>query len=232
MKKLFLFSLSVFSFGMVALAQEKASETRNVDPFTGVAAHDGVNVYISLGTQKVEVKADSDIISKVKTVVKNGVLNVETDLDWSDYKWSGTPSVNVYVTLPSINHVSASGGSDVYSGSVIKSSDLKIRSSGGADVKLELDAEKIDVSSSGGSDIELRGTAVNAKMDASGGSDIDAARLKVQVCEVEASGGADISVNVEKEINARASGGADISYEGNPGKVNVSESGGGDISKE
>lgn len=231
MKKTLFSSVLILS-GLLVQAQDKISEIRTVSAFTGVEAHDGINLYIAMGPQKVEVKATSDILPKVETEVENGVLSLEVDMDWSNFTWGGSPSIDVYVTLPSVNLISGSGGSDVLSGSIIKSSQLKVRSSGGADVKLELEVDKLDVNSSGGADTELRGKANNATMDASGGSDIDASKLLVKICDVEASGGADVDVNVEKELTASASGGGDITYSGNPTKVNKSESGGGDISKE
>ena len=46
------------------------------------------------------------------------------------------------------------------------------------------------------------------------GSDFSGYSLSVDICNVEASGGSDIYITVNKELSARASGGSDVYYKG------------------
>lgn len=68
---------------------------------------------------------------------------------------------------------------------------------------------------SGGSDVSISGSTGRLTVDASGGSDFKGYELSADICNVEASGGSDIYVTVNKELSARASGGSDVFYKGN-----------------
>jgi hypothetical protein len=87
----------------------------------------------------------------------------------------------------------------------------------------------LEVDVSGGADVILIGSTEYLKAETSGGSDLKAMDLIAQRAELRASGGSDIKIHVEDELDAKASGGADIIYTGNPGIVNTSTSASGDI---
>ena len=68
--------------------------------------------------------------------------------------------------------------------------------------------------------------------NASSGSDIKAGDLKAESSKVQASSGADITVNTAKELRAIASSGGNIKYFGNPDIVNKNDSPSGSIRKQ
>jgi hypothetical protein len=57
--------------------------------------------------------------------------------------------------------------------------------------------------------------ANDLNVDASGGSDFKGYELATDVCNLQASGGSDIYITINKELNAEASGGSDVFYKGN-----------------
>ena len=73
---------------------------------------------------------------------------------------------------------------------------------------------ELKVDASGGSDLNISGEAKNLTLDASGGSDFKGYDLTVDICNLQASGGSDIYITVNKEMTADASGGSDIFYKG------------------
>ena len=68
-------------------------------------------------------------------------------------------------------------------------------------------------------------------INASGGSDFKGYELTADICNLEASGGSDVYVTVNKELKAEASGGSDVFYKGNASVREVKSSGSSSIKK-
>ena len=215
--------------GLYQFSFSQVSEKRETASFTGVSVGSGLTAYVSQGSQLVELKGDEEYIKKVTTTVKDNVLYV--NVENMGLNWNFGEKVKIYVSAPEFSYIGSSGGANVFSGNIIKSKDLTLKSSGGADLKLEVEADMLTAECSGGADMELRGKAGSLDAECSGGADIEAADLVSANCKARASGGADMKVHATQSLVARASGGADIYYKGNPEKLDKSESGGGDISK-
>ncbi len=202
-------------------------DTRKVGSFDRISAASGLDVYLTQGNStSVVVEADENLLAQIKTEVRGSTLKMYVDK--SIYK---ATAMKVHVTMRDIEGISSSGGSDVYSENTISSDDLEIVTSGGSDVKLVIDVDELDCVSSGGSDAILKGNVRHASFSSSGGSDIEAKELRVQVCDISASGGADVTVHVEEAVDVNASGASDVYLYGNPAKQNVSTSGASDFHK-
>ncbi|MFL5810265.1 MAG: GIN domain-containing protein, partial [Flavisolibacter sp.] len=74
------------------------------------------------------------------------------------------------------------------------------------------------------------GASSDLKVDASGGSDFHGYDLVTETCTVEASGGSDIDITVNKELSAEASGASDVSWKGSATVKKVKASGAGSVS--
>ncbi|UKJ07735.1 head GIN domain-containing protein [Solitalea lacus] len=220
-----------FSLKNTVTKKTDQTETRNVSGFHGIKVSAGIDVYITQGTtEKVTVTADDDVIGKIKTVVKNGVLEIyEEKSSWSSWSWNNQTR-KVYVTAKDLNSIVASSGSDVSSTNQIKANKLFTEASSGADLKLNLNVNELICETSSGSDAELSGTAKSFNVKSSSGSDVDAYKLTSTICVAQASSGSDIDITVTQQLTADASSGGDISYKGNPKNVKKNESSGGDIS--
>jgi len=199
--------------------------TRSVTGVQSVAVGSGIDLYLSQGNQeKLEVEADQNLHEYLKTELTGSHLKI-----YMDRRVRNARTLKVYLTVKEIDHLSASGGSDVYSQSVLKVKSLTLKCSGGSDVDLELETGNLSVETSGGSDARLKGVADTFFTTTSGGSDMKAADLKATKCTIEASGGSDAWVLVTSELDIHASGGSDVYYSGNPEKVNSKSSGGSDV---
>lgn len=204
------------------------TENRSVGSFDQIVVSSGIDLYITQGSSTgVKVEADDNIIPIIKTEVKGNTLKV-----YSEKGWRNAKKVRVNVTMPSIQGISASGGSDVYSVGSLKADNLSLKGSGGSDLNLNLQVEHLDCSVSGGSDAELEGAAAEIHMTASGGSDIEAYGLKAKTCTVSASGGSDAYVNVTEKIDLSASGGSDIHHKGGAEVGRKSVSGSSDVHRQ
>ncbi|MGE0018142.1 MAG: head GIN domain-containing protein [Draconibacterium sp.] len=231
MKQISLF-LAALVIGLAALAgNSDKTETRNVSNFKGVDVSAGIDLYITMGeTESVKIIADDDIIEKIITEVKDGVLHIYVKQNnW--FNWTGNETRKAYVTIKELNKIEASSGADVNSENTLKGEELKINVSSGAEVEVDVYYKNLEVSTSSGSDAKLTGKVKNLEASSSSGSDISAKELESVVCKASASSGSDITVNVSDELYASASSGADINYYGNPSVKDIDESSGGDVSR-
>ncbi|HBH22608.1 MAG TPA: DUF2807 domain-containing protein [Cytophagales bacterium] len=210
-------------------AMAQSSETRELRGFEEVSVGSGINLYIKQGEEYyVEVIAeDRDDLEKIKTEVVGGRLKISYKRSGWGFNWNN--KMEVRVTMPDIYEINASGGADVYGVNLIRTKDLELGASGGADIKLEVEVGNLILNSSGGSDIELSGKALFLEGQSSGGSDIKAYDLRVKRAKLNASGGSDIQITVIEELEANASGGSDIYYKGNPTKVRSNSGASGDV---
>ena len=218
MKKL-LFSLLVTGLITTASAQKTINdanaEKRNVSGFHAIEVGGGIDLYLSQGEEAVAVSASkNEYRARIKTEVKNGVLkiwyewNSNLRFDWSNHK------LKAYVSFKDIDRLEGSGGSDISIDGSIKVAKLALEISGGSDFDGKVETSELEIQASGGSDVRISGKATRLAIDASGGSDFKGYDLASDICNVEASGGSDIQVTVNKELSANASGGSDVYYKG------------------
>jgi hypothetical protein len=199
--------------------------TRPVESFDGVKASAGINVFLFQGNEeKVVVEADENLLDCIKTEVKGSTLHC-----YIDCNIHFSTEMNVYVNYNMLSKIDASSGSDVFGETTIKTESLTIEVSSGADVKVEVDAQKIYCDVNSGSDATIKGKADHFKGSASSGADIKAQDLKVGTCDVSTSSAGDIKITVTESIDADASSGGDITYYGNPTREHIEESSGGDV---
>ena len=82
----------------------------------------------------------------------------------------------------------------------------------------------LDVDLSGASDVFISGIASKVNVKCTGASDVHGYGLVTDFCTINASGASDITITVNKELNAKASGASNIFYKGN-GELKQNESG-------
>jgi len=219
---------SVLAVQTPLTAQDR--DVRNLSGFHSVSVGGGLDLFLRRGdTFVVEVETDEEP-SEIITEVRDGTLDVRRDRSWFD--WFGdNDEGEVYVTMPTLQALTASGGSDVRVEGSFAGDALRVTASGGSDVEIDAAVNSVDVQASGGSDVELTGSARSARVQSSGGSDVNAGGFTADEVNVESSGGSDVSISVRNSIAGHASGGSDITYTGQPGSVNVEASGGGEVTR-
>ncbi|HQU53588.1 MAG TPA: DUF2807 domain-containing protein, partial [Saprospiraceae bacterium] len=111
----------------------------------------------------------------------------------------------------------------------LKANSFTIQASGGSDLKMDISVENLVCTVSGGADLDLSGSALTIKLDCSGGSDTKARDLRTQNATIEASGGADVYLTVNGELDVEASGASDVTVYGKPRVTHQSSSGAADI---
>jgi hypothetical protein len=228
-----LLTASIFCFGQsTKVIEDKNAETRNVSGFHAIHVQSGIDLYLTQGAEEAVAVSANDVEyrNRIKTEVEDGVLKIY--MDHSGFHWNmGNKKLKAYVSIKAIDGLEASGGSDVYLQETIKSEKLHIGLSGGSDLKGKVDVREMSINQSGGSDVDLSGSVNDLRVEASGGSDLHGYELVTNYCKINATGGSDSHITVNKELKAEASGGSDIYYKGT-GVVNeIRSSGSSSVTK-
>jgi hypothetical protein len=223
--------IGLCTFSQSKLIGDRNAQKRNVSGFHAISVSGGIDLYLSQGDEAVAVSAsDIDMRNRIRTVVENGVLKIYLDREGFHWSW-GSTHMKAYVSVKTLDHLEASGGSDVFTETMIRSDKLGVHLSGGSDMKAQVSSSDLSIEQSGGSDVSISGNVANLSIDASGGSDFHGYDLASDYCDIEASGGSDMYITVNKELNVSASGGSDVHYKGNAVIRKMSTSGSSGISK-
>jgi hypothetical protein len=202
------------------------TQERKTESFSGIKVSTGVDVYLKQGEADgtLKVEADENLQEYILTEVRNGILNVYTEVNIREAERK-----RVYVTMKEVTSIGATSAGDVIGESPIKTDNIKLSASSAGDIKLEIYAKdiKIDISSSG--DMTLTGETEWLKADLSSAGDLNAYELKVREADISASSAGDADVTVTERITARASSAGDINYRGQPKYVDAHSSSAGGV---
>ena len=208
-------------------------ELRTVKEFHGISVSDGIDVFLSQGSQEtVAVSADDlKIRDRIRTEVEDGVLKIW--LDRKGWHWStGKNKMRAYVSFTSLNRLRGSGASNMYVDGVVAASSLSIDLSGASDFKGAIQVGELKLDLSGASDAHITGTVKgNTSVNSSGASDLKGFELVTETCSAHASGASDIRITVNKELSVQASGASGIYYKGDAVIREMHSSGASNISR-
>lgn len=206
-------------------------EVRNVGPFSGIKASDGIDIYLSQSDDyALGVSAsDKKYLDGIKTEIKNDVLVIT--YDGSSFKYNNNRKLRAYISFKNIESLEASGACNyIISGTLVVNS-LRIKLSGASQIKGAANIQNLQIDISGASLVQANGTVQNLKINASGASDIKSYALTADNCVADLSGASDVKITVNKSLVAKASGASTLYYKGNPEKKDVSSEGASTISQ-
>jgi len=219
MKKLILAIMICLTAGIVSAQDvvviDPNASVRNLDAdFNKIKLSGGIDLYLSQSAEMaVAVSAvDEKNTAGIKTIVKDGVLNIYFD---GDKNWKNrNRKLRAYVSFKELENIHASGGSDIIVSGTIAVTALEIQLSGACDFKGKVTVNRLKLNLSGASDVRISGTAGRVDIESSGASDVKGYDLVTDICNANASGASDINITVNKEISAHASGASDIHFKG------------------
>ncbi|MBK7434694.1 MAG: DUF2807 domain-containing protein [Chitinophagaceae bacterium] len=238
MKKLFLF-LTIFASTLFTKTQNDIVVNPNAEvrPFTGsfhaIRVSGSIDLFLSQSEQvSMAISASEDRFKEgIKTVAENGVLRIyyEGEKSWS----SKNRKLKVYISFRELDKIEASGASDVRVIGKISVPVLSLVLSGASDFRGAVKTDSLLMNLSGASDVSIEGTSNTVRIESSGASDVKGYGLVTDYCTASASGASDITITVNKELNAHASGASDIYFKGtglireihNSGASNVARKG-------
>jgi hypothetical protein len=229
MKKIILavFAVSAMVVGY-GQSDDGGKQTRQVSGFNGVDVSGGIDLYLSSGPESVAVSASSSKVrDHIITEVENGILHIHLENNW--HGGFGNPKMKAYVSISKLKYLEASGGGDIYFENLITTDELKLNLSGGGDLKGKLNASRLEIEQSGGSSVDLTGNVGTLNLESSGGGSLKGYGLVTDYTTINASGGSDSELTVNKDLKVFASGGCDIRYKGGAKVSTIKTSGGGSV---
>lgn len=139
--------------------------------------------------------------------------------------------VKVKVYYKNIRVIRAHAGAELEATESLAGDALEIRTSSGADVLLDIKANKLEASATEGAILQLRGEVENLKVSASTGGQLRAFDLNAKNTYARAGTGGEVSVMALESLDANASLGGQIEYKGDPDERNRKTMLGGNVRK-
>ena len=222
--------LLVSSCNMISGNGNIRTEKRNTGNFSSVKTSGSIDVEINSGdAYAVSAEDDDNLLPYIVTEVNDGTLNIH---------YKNNTSVNndhakVYVTVPSLDKVIASGSADITIRDILKNPQkIEMSVSGSGSIKGGLDAPAVSVDVSGSGNVDLKGRTKDFDCSVSGSGDINCGGLQSENTTVTVSGSGNAHVFASVHLSASAHGSGDIYYGGNPSNPEIHTSGSGSVQAE
>lgn len=219
-----LFTAIFLAFTVSISAQIK--DERTVDKFTSIGMSIHGDLYLSQGSpQKVVLEADEDILKKIVTEVKDGMLKIK----FSEYNIRTKSPIKIWITMSEVDGLYLSGSGSLNAETAIKSGEMEMSVSGSGKINIkELTCDEIDVAISGSGNLNLGGSADEMNVAISGSGSCTADQFTVEEASIQISGSGSCKINAVKDMEAAISGSGTVYYVGNP-TIDASVSGSGKV---
>lgn len=209
--------LALVPISLMAQSSKVVKEKRSLSGFSAINISSGWDAVLTQGQYfSVTIEANQESMDNLRIEVKNETLYVSSDRKFRFLDIFRSRSSNirkVHVTLPELQKITASGGSDILPQTQFSTENMKIVMSGGSDLKsLSLDCQSLDCKMSGGSDASIHlVNGENVKINSSGGSDVSLSGLRAALVDLQTSGGSDVKLEgASTNLQVNASGGSDV----------------------
>jgi hypothetical protein len=181
-----------------------AVEERPVTGFDAISVSGGARLVLRQADhESLTVEADDNLLSQVESEVRDGRLF----LGWRPgTSVTTTHALRFEVTARAVSTIVGTGGAQVDA--------------------TDIDTPSLRVDVSGGARLRAEGRADRLEVTAAGGGGYDGASLRSRSAVVRASGGGWAIVDATEEVDASAHGGGWVSYAGAP-RVRQDSTGGG-----
>ncbi|MBA9073348.1 hypothetical protein GGR22_001474 [Flavobacterium gossypii] len=223
MKKILLVAFLMLT--QINFAQEKL--TKNLGDFDAVRVFDRISVQlVPANENKIEITGDRR--DDVEIVNKNGDLKIRMKLK---KLLKGEDITAILYFKNEIETIEASEGSYVSSEATFKAIDFSVNAKEGAEIKINLDAQKLAVKATSGGIVKLKGSANNQDIVINSGGIVDAKDLETSQTTVAINAGGEADVKASELVDAKTRAGGDITIYGSPKKINKKTFAGGNITE-
>ncbi len=228
MKKVILGLIALSSFLFTTAQETKIedpnAEKRLVKPFRSIKVTDGIDLYLTQSTEETVVVSASrdEYKSRLKTEVEDGLLKIYYDREsFADWTSSGK-KLKVYVSVKTLDKLTATAGSLIKVDGVIKEDALSLYFKSGASFKGNIEAGKLIVEIESGARAIISGSVGTFNVSANSGARMEAYSLAAGKADIRSTSGAKVEVMVNEEMKLYASTGGSIYYKGT-GKISEVE---------
>ena len=238
MKFLIILLTTVVSFG--ASAQKSTSiddpnaKARTLNgSFTAITVSDGIDLYLTAGTQEsLAVSfADEKYEEKFKTEVEDGVLKIYFDNHGINYSDNNRRKLKAYVSFKTLEKLTASGGATVKLPTAISVNNFEMKFTSGSLFEGEVKGKEITLDQNSGSVVTMSGNSEKITIEATSGAIFKGYDFATDYCDAKTSSGGEIRISVGNELSAKAHSGGGIHYKGTAIIKDIDISSGGVVKK-
>ena len=209
--------LALIPISLMAQSSKVINKKRDLSGFSSISISGGWDAVLTQGESfSVTIEANKESMDNLRIEVKNETLYVSSERTFRFLDIFRSRSSNirkVYITLPLLQKITASGGSNILPQTPFSTENMKILLSGGSDLEsLSLDCQSLDCKMSGGSDANIHlVNGENVNITTSGGSDVSLSGISATLLNLQTSGGSDVKLEgTTTNFQVNASGGSDV----------------------
>ncbi|MFN8264998.1 MAG: head GIN domain-containing protein [Chitinophagaceae bacterium] len=206
------------------------TEERQVSPFTGIELDLNADVYYTQdAVQKVEIRAQQNIINRLNVYVSGGKLMLKKDPATVFYSFE---RIKIYVSAPDAHDLRVNGSGTIQLLQPVQFTDSRLDVSGSGDIVLnQITGNSLSARISGSGTIKVNtGVLQNEEFNISGSGDINVVGVVANKATTRTSGSGNIRLQATQSIDAYISGSGDVYYLGSP-SINTHISGSGRVQK-
>ena len=192
-----------------------AQVTKNLGDFDELKVFDKINVkLISASENKVVITGDR--ADDVETVNTNGELKIRMPFP----KLLSGNNIVVKLYFKNIESITASEGSSVSSETDFKQTILALNAKSGAEIKIALNVDKVNVKANAGGIIKISGKATNQDVVITSGGILKAKDLHTTQTTISVSAGGKSEIYATTLVDAKVKAGGSIYIYGKPKQIN------------
>ena len=206
------------------------TEERAINVFKTLEVSGNENVYVSQGeTASLKIEGDENLLSLIEVVQEGEKLSIRQK---PGFNIQPTRELRIYAKAPVFSKIDVSGACNIIGESRISNPEnLELEVSGAGDIKMEVDAPRLNAEISGSGSVYLKGQTREVEIGLSGAGHAHCYELMAEDTRVDISGAGDAEVYASVKLDAEVSGAGSVSYKGNASSVNQHVSGAGSVKK-
>jgi hypothetical protein len=197
---------------------------RTLGDFTKVTSFDKLDVLLIKSTEN-RVTINGYDGESVETIIKNGELKIR--MPFSQTMSGRLISVTLY--YKNIDAVEANEGSRIASNDIFESTIFDIITKEGAEIKLKLDVDKLNVKGTSGAIINVTGKAKNQDLLINSGAIYNGKSLETEQTTITVNAGGEADIYATNLVDAKVRAGGNITIYGKPRQINQKVVAGGTI---
>ena len=202
------------------------SEQRQVGNFDKLSVTGPFEVKIVPGNDKLQIKADENLMNIIETYVKSGKLVIRINPDFTIRKFT-----ELFVEVPTdyLSKIVLTGSGKIYNTSDFTWKNLKLTLTGSGEMDFLTNVPHLDVLLTGSGDIKLQGQADLLEATLTGSGELLAKNLDVTDANITLTGSGEAYIRCRDRLKIKIFGSGDVYYFGEPKYLKTKTFGSGDV---
>lgn len=197
---------------------------KNLGDFTKVTTFDQIDVLLIPASEN-KIILNGEHSEEVELVNKNGELKIRMPLT----KMLSGENVSATVYYKKIEAVEANEGSRIASESIFEGLAFDIIAKEGAEIKLKLNTDRLNIKVSSGAHVVVSGTTDFADYLVNSGAILEAEELVTKQTTITVNAGGEAAIYATDSVDAKTRAGGSITIFGKPKQINQKTIAGGTI---